>query len=259
MADVESVRRDMADAVDSSSRTPLHVQVRRLIREKALAGALVDEEGRLMTEAELGALFGVSRITIRNAIQPLVEEGLFERTRGRGTFLRSSEIENWSGTLMGFVETVRKAGLEPSSQVLNQGMTNRHDAEVATALKERAVFELRRIRFADGTPIAIEHAFYPPDIGLELDGRDLSSAPIYRILEDDLGFVIGDAMQTMGAKLADEEQAKHLDVAPGTPLTSVERLTSSDDGRPLELLRAVYVPERYRLSIRLTRRRAARE
>jgi len=259
MAGVDAMLKDMADAVDSSSRTPLHVQVRRLIREKALAGALVDHDGRLMTEAELGALFGVSRITIRNALQPLVEEGLFSRTRGKGTFLRSSEIENWSGTLMGFVETVRKAGLEPSSEVLSQGMTNRHDAGVVAALKERAVFELRRIRFADGTPIAIEHAFYPPDIGIELQKRDLSSTPIYRILEDDLGFVLGEAEQTMGAKLADPEQAKYLSVEPGTPLTSVERLTTDDEGRPLELLRADYVPDRYRLSIRLTRRRPDRE
>jgi GntR family transcriptional regulator len=259
VAGVDTVLMDMSDAVDSSSRTPLHVQVRRLIREKALAGALVDDDGRLMTESELGALFGVSRITIRNAIQPLVEEGLFSRTRGKGTFLRSSEIENWSGTLMGFVETVRKAGLEPSSEVLSQGMTNRQDADVTALLKERAVFELRRIRFADGTPIAIEHAFYPPDIGLELQSRDLSSAPIYRILEDELGFVLSDAEQTMGAKLADAEQAAHLGIEPGTPLMSVERLTTNDEGRPLELLRADYVPDRYRLSIRLNRRRADRD
>ncbi|MBB3976234.1 GntR family transcriptional regulator [Rhizobium azooxidifex] len=259
MAGVETPLKGMADAIDSSSRVPLHVQVRRLIREQTLAGALVDAEGRLMTEAELGALFGVSRITIRNALQPLVEEGLFSRTRGKGTFLRSSEIENWSGKLMGFVETVREAGLEPGSELLHQGMTNRHDAEVAAAMKERAVFELRRIRLADGTPIAIEHAYYPPDLGLELQSRDLSSAAIYRILEDELGFVIKEAMQTIEARLADAEQARHLGVEPGTPLTSVERLTIDEDGRPLELLRAAYVPERYRLSIKLTRRRADRD
>lgn len=259
MSAIDEALKSMADAVDSSSRLPLHVQVRRLIREKALDGALVDAEGRLKTEAELGEIFGVSRITIRNAIQPLVEEGLFSRTRGKGTFLRSAEIENWGGTLMGFVETGREAGFEPGAEILHQGMTNRHDAEVAATLKERAVFELKRIRFADGTPVAIEDAFYPPDIGLELQQRDLSRSAIYRLFEDELGFAIKEAQQTISSVLADAELAAHLGVEAGDPLTFVERLTIDQDDRPLELLRAVYVPERYRFSIRLTRRRPVQQ
>lgn len=245
-----------ADAVDSDSRVPLHVQVRRLIRAKAREGALVDGKGRLKTEAELGAIFGVSRITIRNALQPLVDEGMFSRSRGKGTFLRSAEIENWGGALIGFVESGREAGFEPGGEILHQGLTNRHDAGVAMALKERAVFELKRLRFADGTPVAIEQAFYPPDIGIELEKRDLTDAAIYRIFEDELGFEIKEATQTIGATLADPGQASHLDIEAGQPLTSVERITFDTDGRPLEFLRAVYVPERHNFSIRLTRRGA---
>ena len=73
---------------------PLHIQVRETIRRQVREGALIDKTGRLMTEAELGRHFGVSRITIRNAISPLVSEGMFARTRGRGTFLRSNQPEN---------------------------------------------------------------------------------------------------------------------------------------------------------------------
>ena len=83
-----------------------------------------------MTEAELGRHFGVSRITIRNAISPLVNEGMFARTRGRGTFLRSNQPENWVGKLMGFSETIRDAGYHAGAKVLQQGMTNRHDGDV---------------------------------------------------------------------------------------------------------------------------------
>lgn len=245
-----------ATEIDSASRVPLHVQVRRLIREKTIDGALVDGEGRLKTEAELGEIFGVSRITIRNAIQPLVDQGMFSRTRGKGTFLRSSEIENWGGTLIGFVESGDEAGFEPVGEILHQGMTNRHDSDVAAVLKERAVFELRRLRSADGTPVAIEQAFYPPDIGVELAARDLTDAAIYRIFEEELGFEIKEARQTIGAVLADAEQAVRLGVKQGHPLISVERLTIDREGRPLELLRAVYVPERHQFSIRLTRRNA---
>lgn len=209
-----------------------------------------------MTEAELGRHFGVSRITIRNAITPLVDEGMFARARGRGTFLRSNQPENWVGRLMGFSETIKDAGYEPGAKILQQGMTNRHDAEVRTQLRERAVWQLKRVRLADDIPIAIEHAFYPPDIGLELEKRDLTSIVMYRVFESELGFDIKEAMQTISASLADATSAKLLGVKVGSPLLSMERLTLNKDERPLELLRSIYLPNYFRLSINLTRRHA---
>lgn len=233
---------------------PLHIQVRETIRRRVRAGELIDKTGRLMTEAELGKHFGVSRITIRNAIKPLVDEGMFERERGRGTFLRTNQPENWVGRLMGFSETIRDAGYQPGARVLLQGMTNRHDAEVRIKLRERAVWQLKRVRLADDIPIAIEHAFYPPDIGLELEKRDLTSIVMYRVFETEIGFNIREATQTISASLADATTARLLGVKAGSPLLSIERLTVNTDGRPLELLRSVYLPDFFRLSINLTRR-----
>lgn len=245
----EQAGRDVAD-----SAMPLHIQIREAIRRQVRKGELIDADGRLMTEAELGRHFGVSRITIRNAIAPLVLEGMFARSRGRGTFLRSNQPENWVGRLMGFSETIRDAGYEAGAKVLQQGMTNRHDAGVKERLRERAVWQLKRIRFADQTPIAIEHAFYPPDIGLELEKRDLISIIMYSVLEEELGHEIAEAKQTIGASLTDATSAKLLGVKTGDPLLSIERLTLGKDGRALELLRAVYLPEYFRLSISLMRR-----
>jgi GntR family transcriptional regulator len=240
------------EAADNS--VPLHIQVRETIRRQVKDGELIDKSGRLMTEAELGRHFGVSRITIRNAISPLVDEGMFARTRGRGTFLRSNQPENWVGKLMGFSETIRDAGYHAGAKILQQGMTNRHDPDVRTQLRERAVYQLRRLRLADDTPIAIEHAFYPPDIGLEIEKRDLTSIIMYSVFEDELGHPIKEARQTIGASLADAASAKLLGVKAGSPLLSIERLTIGKDERPLELLRAVYLPDYFRLSINLTRR-----
>lgn len=236
--------------------TPLHIQVRETIRRQVRDGELIDKHGRLMTEAELGKHFGVSRITIRNAIRPLVDEGMFARARGRGTFLRTNQPENWVGKLMGFSETIRDAGYRPGAKVLQQGMTNRHDAGAREQLRERAVWQLKRLRLADETPIAVEHAFYPPDIGLELEKRDLTSILMYRVFETDLGLDIKEAIQTIGAAVADARTAKLLGVEAGHPLLSMERLTMGAGDRPLELLRSVYLPDYFRLSINLTRRRA---
>jgi GntR family transcriptional regulator len=246
--------RSTQEPAETNSK-PLHIQVRETIRRQVRAGELIDKAGRLMTEAELGKHFGVSRITIRNAIKPLVDEGMFERERGRGTFLRTNQPENWVGRLMGFSETIKDAGYQPGAKVLLQGMTNKHDAEVRNQLRERAVWQLKRVRLADDIPIAIEHAFYPPDIGLELEKRDLTSIVMYHVFETEIGFNIKEATQTISASLADATSAKLLGVKAGSPLLSIERLTVNTDGRPLELLRSVYLPNYFRLSINLTRRR----
>src|SRR3954451_4363825 len=211
--------------------TPLHVQIREAIRSQVRDGKLIDATGRLMTEAELGRHFSVSRITIRNAIAPLVNEGMFDRTRGRGTFLRSNQPENWVGRLMGFSETIRDAGYQAGAKVLQQGMTNRHDADVRGQLQERAVWQLKRLRLADNTPIAIEHAFYPPDIGLELEKHDLTSILMYSVFEDELGHAIKEAKQTIGASLADATSARLLGVKAGSPLLAIQRLTLDTESR----------------------------
>jgi GntR family transcriptional regulator len=79
---------------------------------------------------------------------------------------------------------------------------------------------------------------------------------MYRVFESELGFDIKEAMQTISASLADATSAKLLGVKVGSPLLSMERLTLSKDERPLELLRSVYLPNYFRLSINLTRRHA---
>lgn len=241
------------DRSSAQNALPLHIQIRESIRRQVRNGELIDADGRLMTEAELGRYFGVSRITIRNAISPLVHEGMFARSRGRGTFLRSNQPENWVGRLMGFSETIRDAGYQAGARVLQQGMTNRHDSEVKETLKERAVWQLKRLRLADDTPIAIEHAFYPPDIGIELEKHDLISIIMYSVIEEELGHQIGEAKQTISAGLTDVTTSKLLGVDEGSPLLTIERVTFDKDGRSLELLRASYIPDYFRLSISLTR------
>jgi GntR family transcriptional regulator len=250
----QQARRRLATLGESEAGAPLHVRVREAIRRQARAGELVDESGRLMTEAELVAHFGVSRMTIRSAIQPLVAEGIFSRERGRGTFLRSNEPEHWAGRLMGFSEVMLDAGHEPGARILGQGLVADHDEEVRDALGERAVFQLRRLRLADGAAIAIEHAFYPPDIGLALQRHDLTSILMYRVFEEDLGLDIASASQTVGAALAEESEAALLGAKVGDALITLARLTNAADGRPLEFLRARYLPQHFRFTVALSRR-----
>ncbi len=239
--------------LDASSGVPLHAQVRETIRRRVHDRSLVDANGRLMTEAQLVRHFGVSRITIRHALQPLVAEGLFARERGKGTYLRSNQPERWAGRLMGFTETIRDAGFVPGARVLESGATSPPDADVRRRLDSGTVWHLKRVRLADDTPIAVEHAFYPLQIGRQLEARDLVPIVMYRVFEQELGLDIGEADQNIGATLADAETAPLLDVDTGSPLIAMERLTVARDGRPLEFLRSVYRPDYFRFSIKLVR------
>ena len=243
----------IASEVNYQDGVPLHIQVREMIRQQSLSGELIDREGRLPTETRLVEHFGVSRMTIRSALAPLVEEGLLDRARGRGTFLRSNQSERWMGRLLGFQELIKEAGFEPGAEVLLYGM-RKADENVQASLKERAAWELRRVRYADEVPTAIEHAFYPPDIGLELEGRDLVNIMMYRVFEEELGLPIKQGIQTIGARIATEEEQELLGLEGPAALVSMTRLLISTDDRPVEFLSSVYRPDIFQFSINLTRR-----
>lgn len=239
----------------SDKNVPLHVQVRALIRERAVVGDLVDEEGRLKTEAELVDIFGVSRVTVRNAIAPLVEEGVFSRTRGHGTFLRTNIQESWVGHLLGFQEVAEIENYDAGAVILSKGMTADQNAEISDALGERAVWQLKRLRTANGAAMAIEQAYYPPEIGLELEKHNLNDIKVYKVLESEIGIDVVKARQVIKAKLASAEEANLLNVAPGTALLESIRLTLTAQDRVVEHLVSIHHPESFQFTIDLVRRR----
>lgn len=239
----------------SMRSTPLHIQVRAKIKERSVVGDLIDENNQLKTEAELVKIFGVSRVTIRNAIAPLVEEGVFTRRRGQGTFLRTNAQEHWVGNLLGFQEISEIEKYQAGASVLSQGMTAGQSVEVSAALGERAVWEMWRLRTANGLPIVIESAYYPPEIGLKLQEHDLTKIKVYKVLEDELSMDVVQASQEIKAKLATEEEAELLGVEIGRALLTSIRLTLTSQGRVVEYLQSIYHPERFQFSIDLMRRR----
>lgn len=235
--------------------TPLHAQIRAQLKERAVIGDLIDKEGRLKTEAELVKVFGVSRVTIRNAIAPLVEEGVFSRKRGHGTFLRPNVQESWVGHLLGFQELAEIDRYEAGAIILSQGMTADQHASVSDALDERAVWQLKRVRTANGNPTAIEDAYYPPDIGLKLQDYELTDIKIYQVMELELSIDVVRAHQVIGAKAASKTEAELLNVDVGSPLLTSLRLTKTNLGRVVEYLQSVHQPESFQFSIDLARRR----
>jgi GntR family transcriptional regulator len=244
------------NAIVFDNGIPLHLQVRDIIRYEALNDKIVDANGKMPTEFELVKRFGVSRITVRNALQTLVDEGLLVRERGRGTFLKTNQPENWVGQLMGFTETIKEAGFTPGAKILAMGMTKKFPENVKSTLDTPVVWELKRLRFADDKPIAIEHAFFPPEIGLELEPQDLLSIAMYKFLEEELYITLKEAKQMISAVNANEYESEQLGIEENEALLYMERITYSNDRKPVEFLKAVYCPYYFQYMVQLTRKHA---
>ncbi|HLR62924.1 MAG TPA: GntR family transcriptional regulator [Lentibacillus sp.] len=236
---------------------PLQLQVRDIIREEILNRKLVDESGKIATEHELMKRFSVSRVTIRNALQMLVEEGFIKRERGRGTFIKTNHPENWNGRLLGFTEIIKESGFAPSAEVINCGPLSEYNDDF-TISKEKLntsdIWNLTRLRFADEHPIAIEYAYFPLNYGVLLKEQDLQSIAIYKFFENELDVYLKEANQVISAVNADRKSSKMLDVQVGDALLYIERTTSTEQGEPVEYLKAIYRPDYFQYLIKLTRK-----
>ncbi|WP_213522047.1 GntR family transcriptional regulator [Paenibacillus sp. J31TS4] len=242
----------LEEELDFESGVPLHLQLREILRRAITQRGAGGDSLRMPTDYELVERYGVSRVTVRNAIQSLVDEGLLVRERGRGTFVKTNQAENWIGRLMGFTETVKEAGYEPGAKLLDKGFTSELPESFRWAGLP-VVWELKRLRYADDKPIAIEFAYYPPPIGKEIEKQDLLHIAMYRYLEEELGIPLSEARQTISAVNADSYEAELLNVPGHTALLSIERTTYRDDRTPVEFLKAVYRPDYFQYAVHLTR------
>ncbi|GAC1315911.1 MAG: GntR family transcriptional regulator [Chloroflexota bacterium] len=233
---------------------PLYYQVEMDLRRAIEAGQVVD--GRLPTEEELVERYRVSRITVRTALRRLEEDGLIERHRRRGTFVRpgvAAKIERDPGRLLGFEDDLRRQGADPSIHVLGVERVQPTDG-VAQTLSLRAgdlVYRVRRSGEVNGEPLWLESRYYPEPIGRVMIQRDLSGASLTRMLETALGVRVSTGRMRVEAAAANRRQAHHLRVRAGHPLLVNQFAIFDAEGRPLEVLRAAFRGDRYAFSFDL--------
>src|ERR1700752_4731985 len=157
--------------------------------ETVLVGEITDGDfkvgDQLPTEDSLIARFGVSRITIRRAIQNLVSRGLVEIRRGKGTFVAAPKITQNLAELSGFVEDMHALGRKPTARVISKEIAVA-DATVASQLaltKGERVVRIRRVLLGDGIPLSFDETFLPLEIGRKIITNNLKTEPIFSLLE----------------------------------------------------------------------------
>lgn len=199
----------------------------------------------LPSEAELGQQYGVSRITVRTALQHLEQGGLLERQAGRGTFVKANSIEPWS-CLTSFTEQMLRAGRNPTTQLLKLKIL-RNDPELNLILGLRPgeeVAYIERLRLVDGQPAALMRAYIPhhfvPGICRKYfrsTGREQS---ILYILERHFGLVINEGEETTAPVCLTQPDASLLGLQAGSPVVYKCCLIYNNQGKPVLLERAYW-------------------
>jgi len=229
--------------IDRSSPVPLYFQFAQQLQNLIETGVLPPGT-RLSNEITMADQFGLSRPTMRQAMQHLVDKGLLARQRGVGTRVVTNRIRRQL-EFTSLYEDLERDQRHPSTEVLSIA-TAPADAQIAAALRVdegSEVVAIQRLRFADGEPIAIMHNHLPADLA-ELTRAALCGAGLYQVLSR-CGIALSTAEQTIGARRATAAEARLLGETRGATLLTMVRTAHDKSGRPVEYGSHVYRASRY--------------
>jgi GntR family transcriptional regulator len=205
------------------------------------------------SERQLSADLGVSRLTLRAALDDLAREGYLVRRRGSGTYVQQPKIAQ-ELTMTSFSEDMRRRGMAPGSRTLSL------DREAAGARMGRQlrvspseeILVIKRLRLADGETMAIETLHLPAALVPGLKAADLDGS-FYELVRDRYGIVIASGTQAIEPTVTDAEQSSALGVPLHSPAFLFERTSRDESGRTVEFVQSVYRGDRYRIVTELSR------
>lgn len=241
--------------INKSIPIPLYFQLKSILLEY-ITEHHHDHDAPIPTEVEIGRHFGISRPTVRQAINALVVEGYLYRVKGKGTFIARPKIrQEFLQALESYNVEMRKKGLEPLTKVLGLEVAP-CDEKTAGVLQLNTgdrVIRLSRLRYAGGEPIVFVVTYLPYEKCPDLVDRDLESGSIYEILENDCKLAISRASRSLESILADDFEAKLLNIEKGAPIQYFETVAYLADDTPVEYSLAKYRGDRNKFTFELKR------
>ncbi|WP_048716545.1 GntR family transcriptional regulator [Bacillus sp. 522_BSPC] len=208
----------------------------------------------ISSEREFSEKYGISRMTVRQAINNLVAEGVLVRQRGKGTFVATPKVEQELSGLTSFSEDMRSRGLTPKTKILDF-KTIPCPRRVASKLRieeEEMVYEFSRLRIADEIPMALETSYIPTALIKELQEETLHGS-IYEYVEKTLQLKISHATQTIESTLSQKNESIPLGIKEGAPALLMERYSYLENGTPFEYVKSIYRGDRYKFVIDMKR------
>jgi GntR family transcriptional regulator len=242
----------MIQPLDKNGFIPLYYQIQRALMEKIQSGLLAEGDP-LASEEELSRLYQVSRMTARQALHGLKANGYAFSEKGRGTFVTRPKLEKNIMHLHGFTEDMRQRGMKATSKLLEQSVIEANN-ELGEKLKLNAgdqVMRLRRLRLADGIPMAIEESHVPLRQFPGLERVDFVKNSLYATLREKYGVRVGYADEIIEALPATREEAELLTIPNKASILSITRVILTMQESPIEAACSRYRGDRYRALIRV--------
>jgi GntR family transcriptional regulator len=238
--------------LDKSGFIPLYYQIQRMLMEKINSGELMTGDS-LASEEELARIYQVSRMTARQALHGLKTSGFAFSQKGRGTFVTRPKLEKNIMHLRGFTEDMKHLGMLPSSKLLEQAVIKATEglAEKLKVETNEAVMRLRRLRLADGIPMALEESNIPLRQFPGLDKISFAKQSLYFVLRESYGVRVAWADEVIESLPATREESELLTIPKKASILSISRVIMTTEETPIEAACSRYRGDRYKASIRV--------
>jgi len=235
--------------LERSGPIPLYFQISQRLEKAILEGDL-PAGSRLENEVALGERLGLSRPTVRRAIQELVDKGLLVRRRGIGTQVVHGQVTR-GVELTSLYDDLTQSGKKPSTTLLEMTIIPA-DPKIATALavsEGTPTLHLRRIRLADNVPFAVMENWLPEDL-IDMKAADIVEHGLYQVMRS-RGVTMRVAKQRIGARKATTEEANFLDMEKSSAVLTMDRTAYDNSGRAVEFGHHCYRPDLYSFEVTL--------
>lgn len=234
--------------LNRNSTIPVYSQLKAIIHKRIQSGEYV-EGGIIPSERELAKDFGISRMTVRQALNQMVSEGTLVREKGRGTFVAKRKIQQKN--ISSFSETVRAKGMVPSTKVLYFKKETAGDvSSILNISKDDQIYVIKRLRLANGVPVGLEQVYIPAIFCPDLESHQLE-ASLYQLINDKYGMKIDYMDNIIEASVTTADERKLLNINVATPVLRITGVSYISGGRKFSYERDIYRADQYSYNARI--------
>jgi len=243
----------MEQKIEFNTAIPLYYQLKEIIKQQ-IEEKIFPIGSAIPTEQELQEKYKVSRSTVRQAINELVNEGFLTKKQGKGTFVSGmGKLKEELPRLLSFTEQMLVKRIKPEARVISvqEIFPPKRIIKALRLAEKEKVLRIERLRLADKKAICILVSYLPLSLGIKIE--DDFTGSLYDLLEKKYGFTITKGDEIIEASAASKHEARLLKIKEGSPVLCMSRITYTLDNRALELVEGTYRADRYKYSITLER------
>lgn len=239
-------------SVEKNSIIPIYFQIIEQVKDSIQSGEL-DPHDMLPSEKEICQRLQISRMTVKQAMDSLVNEGLVYRKRGIGTFVAKPKIAQPLSKLTSFTNDMLKRGMKPGSHLIEMSLQEPSEEvreRMGLSAQEQVIY-IKRLRTADGEPMAVEKAYLNYELCHEIMDAPMNHGSLYDMLRDVCGIQLVSAYETIEVGTCSTDESNLMKIGFDMPIFMLRRTTYDQKDRRVEYAESVYRSDRYKFEIEL--------